>query len=144
MTKTLTFKYEGETVVLEDKTESCMCLRFENPTWRVEITNRDIQDFELRLTHWDLSGNDETGSHIIFDYACSCYIHLLSIELAFVEQLPSWERLDKETTSTVVSPIIKQIVKQLKRELRDPFKDQEYLEKWTKQFKRWMEKPCNE
>lgn len=139
MTKTLTFEYKGETIVLEDKTEDCMLMCFANPSWRVLIKNRSDEDFIFRLTLGNISEDGKTAGNIIFDYGCVCIIPpKRSIYTWTVMDMQKGEKVDKETVATVFRPIFREVTKQLKQELREPFLDDEYMEKFFKELDRQL------
>lgn len=129
MQQTIQFRYKDQLIELVNTTVTNECLTFENPSWRMEITQRDEDSFQIRIKH-----ESATVSQDSFYYYCFCIIDKKSIFLLSARNLLTDEDVDALVVASFIKPMAESLLKQLRQELLHPFKDPDYLEKYIREF----------
>lgn len=122
MVETLTLEYNRKLIKLLNSTETSESLIFENPQWKIQITQRDAISFQLNLIH-----RDESDPGDSCNYQCCCMIEKTSVFILGIYDLYTGRETKLTEMPSFFKPAVNAIFRQLQEELLHPFKDKDYL-----------------
>lgn len=122
MVETLILEYNGKIIELLNSTVTSESLVFENPQWKIQITQRDAISFQMNITH-----RDESNPGDSFNYQCCCLIEKTSVFILGIYDPYTGKETRLTEMPAFFKPAVNAIFRQLQEELLHPFKDKDYL-----------------